>query len=108
MSLFYVSFTLGFGGLPFVILGEIFPPGPQKSLAVSLSVSFIWILNFVNTKSYFVVVESPTIGYQGLFLGNGLFCLLAVLVVFFCLPETKKKTLAQVQEAFKEFRLMSH
>ena len=51
LSLFYVSFTLGFGGLPFVILGEMFPPGRQKSLAISLSVSCIWILNFVNTKS---------------------------------------------------------
>ena len=108
LSLFYVSFTLGFGGLPFVILGEMFPPGRQKSMAVSLSVSCIWILNFINTKSYFVVVESPVIGYQGLFLGNGLFCLLATIVVFCCLPETKKKTLAQVQEAFKEFRLMGH
>ena len=51
LSMFYVSFTLGFGGLPFVILGEIFSPGRQKSVAVSLSVSCIWILNFVNTKS---------------------------------------------------------
>ena len=37
--------------LPFVILGEMFPPGRQKSLAISLSVFCIWILNFVNKKS---------------------------------------------------------
>ena len=31
---FYVSFKLGFGGLPFVILGEMFLSGRQKSLAI--------------------------------------------------------------------------
>ena len=49
LSAFYVFFTLGFGSLPFVILGEIFPVH-SKGLAVSLSVSCIWCINFLHTK----------------------------------------------------------
>jgi hypothetical protein len=74
---------------------------------IDRSYSKIDFLNCSTVKGYFVVVESPVIGYSGLFLVNGLFCILATLVVFFCLPETKNKTLAQVQEAFDDFRPMN-
>ncbi len=56
MSAFFVTFTLGFGGIPFVILGEVFAPN-RKGLAVSISVTFLWILNLVNAKSYFWILD---------------------------------------------------
>ena len=52
VSLFYICFTFGFGGVPFVLLGEIFPSS-HKSFAVSVSLTFIWVLNIVNTKTYY-------------------------------------------------------
>ena len=40
-SSFFVFFSVGFGGIPFVILGEVFPP-KTKGLASSISVTFLW------------------------------------------------------------------
>ena len=99
LSVFFVFFNLGFSGVPFIILGEIFPPGTGKSIAISCSVACIWIVNFVTTKCYFSMVL--TLGYEGMFIMNAAFCLLASCIVFIALPETKGKTLAEVQETFK-------
>jgi MFS family permease len=99
LSAFYVCFTLGFGGIPFVILGEIFSP-QKKAMAVSISVAFIWIWNFVATKSYFSVIA--LVDYQGLFLFNSVNAFLSSAIVLIFLPETKNKTLAEVQEAFNK------
>ena len=76
------------------------PLGKAKSWAISISVAFIWILNFINTKCYFLILD--LIQYRGLFLANGVCCIFASLTVFFTLPETKNKTLAQVQLAFNQ------
>ncbi len=96
-SSFFVFFSVGFGGIPFVILGEVFPP-KTKGLASSISVTFLWVWNFVNTKTYYYFVNGA--GYVGMyayFVATG--WLAAIFVIIF-LPETRNKTLAEVQATF--------
>ncbi len=104
LSMFFVFFTLGFGGIPFVMLGEIFPPD-SKGLSASVSVTLIWILNFVNTKSYFWILG--LVDYNGFYATFLSFSILSALVVSLFLPETKNKTLAEVQESFSAWKICS-
>ena len=104
LSAYFVCFTLGFGGMPFVILGEIFPP-KNKGSAVSVCVTLIWLMNFLSTKSYFWALG--WFGYSGFYSVFAGFAFLSSIFVAIFLPETKGKTLAEIQHSFLEHQYCS-
>lgn len=75
-------------------MGEMFPNN-IKSLASTLTASFCWILSFIVTRSFNEIVE--TFGNDYTFWLFGLFCALAIPFVYFIMPETKGKTLMEIQ-----------
>ena len=95
MLVFYLFFSVGYGHIPLILLGELFPDN-TKALASSVSVAVLWLFDFAVAKLYFLVTHHIGVG------GN--FYLLAVLTfagfifVLVLVPETKNKTLAQVQD----------
>ncbi|CAD7085149.1 unnamed protein product [Hermetia illucens] len=55
--LFIVTFSIGFGPIPWLMMGELFLPD-YKGVASSLSVTFNWVGVFVVTKCFSKMVES--------------------------------------------------
>jgi facilitated trehalose transporter len=48
---FVVAFSFGFGPVPWLMMGEIFP-SKIRSLAASVTVAFNWACTFIVTKNF--------------------------------------------------------
>ena len=92
---FYLMFAIGCGSVPVVILGEVFP-NSIKGAAVSAINCIMWILNFGMTKTFFLV--NNAVGISGTFIFFSSSSIVMSLYVFLFLPETKNKTLLQIQQ----------
>lgn len=94
LSIFIVMFSIGFGPIPWVMIGELFAPD-VKGVAASLAGAFNWILAFVITKTFVNIREAIGIGETfWLFAGMSV---LGTVFVFFFVPETKGKSLSEIQ-----------
>ncbi|HZM01808.1 MAG TPA: MFS transporter, partial [Candidatus Saccharimonadales bacterium] len=92
---FIASFALSLGTVTWVFLSEIFPDG-YRGVAVSL-VGF-WN-TAVNMGVAFVFPwELSHLGPDGTFLGCGIFALAALIFIAACLPETKGKSLEELED----------
>jgi len=98
MLLFYLFFSVGYGHIPLILLGELFPDN-TKALASSIAVAVLWLFDFAVAKLYFLV--SNQIGVSGNFYLLSSFTFGGFLFVLIFVPETKNKTLAEVQEMVK-------
>lgn len=94
MSVFIILFSLGFGPIPWMMIGEIFAPD-IKGVASSMAGSFNWILAFVVTKTFGNIQDAIGKG-ETFFLFAG-FSVLGIIFVFFAIPETKGKSLNEIQ-----------
>ncbi|CAK9158353.1 unnamed protein product [Ilex paraguariensis] len=91
--LYIASFSLGMGAVPWVIMSEIFPihvKGAAGSLVVLVNWLGAWAVSFTFN---FLMSWSST----GTFLIYSGFCALTVLFVAKMVPETKGKTLEEIQ-----------
>ena len=98
-SFLYVSgYQIGFGAITWTLIGEIFPL-KSRSQAVSVAV----LLNFLS--NYFVVLTYLSliswISSAGTYLLYLLMTSLSLVFVFLFLPETKSKTLEQLERYFR-------
>ncbi|KAJ0175691.1 hypothetical protein K1T71_008850 [Dendrolimus kikuchii] len=98
LVVFMVGFSLGFGGLPFLLLGELFPTHYRSQLSAMASA--------VNLLSMFSVIKSyhaleRVLTSAGTFWMYAIFCAIAFFFVLFCVPETKGKSLAEIEEHFR-------
>ena len=91
---FYLMFAIGTGAVPMVVLGEMFPQS-VKGNAISAINSSMWLLNFGMSKMFFIVCDA--IGIYGMFLFFSVSSIVMSIYVFIFLPETKNKTLNQIQ-----------
>lgn len=89
-----ISYCVGFGPLPWAVLGEVFPAN-IKSVASTITASICWLLAFIITNIFAAVTEA--IGIYGTFWLFSGFCTLAFFFVYFLLPETSGKTLQEIQ-----------
>ena len=95
---FYLTFAIGAGSVPIIILGEVFPPS-VKGTAISLINSSMWILNFGMAKMFFFMNDK--LGIYGTFVFFSSSSVAMTLYVFMLLPETKNKTLNEIQQKVK-------
>lgn len=94
---FIVTFSLGYGPVPWVMMGELFSPN-VKELAVGLTILMVW-----NTSFEVTLVFQPLQSWLGDYGVYWLFSSLCVLNLVFCVsvvPETKGKTLEEVSAMF--------
>ncbi|KYQ56668.1 Facilitated trehalose transporter Tret1 [Trachymyrmex zeteki] len=98
LALFNIVFSIGYGSVPFTVISEIFPP-ETKGVASSMSIVVHWSLVFAVTKLF------PTMEYR---MGQAMTfwtfsCFTAASVIFsyFVVPETKGKTLQEIQSKLK-------
>lgn len=90
--------TLGILPIPWAIAGEIFPLA-YRSLGSGISGMFLSIMFFVVVKTAPSSFES--IGVKGTFLVYAVFVGICGIFLYFLLPETKGKTLYEIECHFK-------
>lgn len=95
IMIFIISYTIGLATVPFAILGEIFPTN-VKAVAAAVYTMFASAVGFGVIKLYQVVSDDFGIFYT--FWGFAVCSLLFVIFVWYLIPETKGKPLAQILE----------
>ncbi|EAA44045.3 AGAP005563-PA [Anopheles gambiae str. PEST] len=91
---FVVGFSLGFGPIPWLMMGEILP-GKIRGSAASVATAFNWSCTFVVTKTFADITAS--IGNHGAFWMFGSICIVGLLFVIVYVPETQGKSLEDIE-----------
>lgn len=95
----YILFCmLGMIDIPWMIVGEIFPTKVRGSLSAITTV-VIFSVQFVTLKTYPYL--SDALGIQGLFWYFAIFSFLTVIFAKIFFPETKDKSLFEIEEQFR-------
>jgi MFS family permease len=92
----YISFfAASFAPVMWVIISEIYP-SRIKGIAMSFSTAISWLCTFLTV--YFAPVIQGAWGLQYLFAFFGVFSILAFVFVKIWIPETKGKSLEQIEK----------
>ncbi|KAJ3694431.1 hypothetical protein LUZ60_009911 [Juncus effusus] len=94
--LYVLSFSLGAGPVPALLLPEIFS-SRIRAKAVALSLGMHWVSNFV-IGLYFLSVVTK-FGISRVYFGFGAVCILAVLYIYNNVVETKGRSLEEIERA---------
>ena len=87
-------YALSLAPVTWVLISELFP-NRIRGAAVSISVSALWIACFILTFTFPIL--NRYFGPSGTFATYGAVCLAGVVFVATCVPETKGKTLEQIE-----------
>ncbi|XP_052133204.1 facilitated trehalose transporter Tret1-2 homolog [Frankliniella occidentalis] len=98
LVLFMVGFSLGYANIPFLLMGELLPVR-QRSVLSSLAGSFNLGTMFLVIKTYPQLRHA--MGTDGTFWLYSALCLASCLFVALLLPETKGKTLDEIEHYFE-------
>ena len=108
--LFIASFAMSMGPIVWVLLSEIFP-NKIRSAAMSVAVAAQWLANYFVSQTFPIVVESDANKLQidGGVWNNALpyfifsgFIVIIILFVWKYIPETKGKTLEEMEALFEK------
>lgn len=94
LCVFIIMFSIGFGPVPWLMMGELFA-SDIKGVAGSIAGTTNWILAFVVTKTFVNLKDSIGSG-ETFWLFAGI-TIVGVFFVFFLVPETKGKSLNEIQ-----------
>ncbi len=88
------AYATSLAPVTWVLLSEIFP-NRIRGLAVSIAVSALWIACFAVTYTFPIL--NKALGAAGTFWCYGAICFAGLLFVWFTVPETKGKTLEDIE-----------
>ncbi|VVC44856.1 Sugar transporter, conserved site,Major facilitator superfamily domain,Major facilitator, sugar [Cinara cedri] len=94
IAVYISAFSIGSGPVPWVLMGEIFS-SEVKPIGTSLTTCTNWTLVFVVT--YVSNELTHWLGSSGCFLTFSAFCLMGAVFAMVIVPETKNKSLAEIQ-----------
>jgi len=98
--LLYISFfAISLGPLTFVVIAEIFPTN-IRGRAMSVAIFFLWLSVYIVSQTFPMLLDGIGSAYT-----FAIFMVTSVLAFIFILikvPETKGKTLEQIQEMWKK------
>ncbi|KAF2483998.1 MFS1 putative major facilitator superfamily transporter [Neohortaea acidophila] len=98
LYLYYIVYTLGFIGIPFLYASEIAPVQLRAPIC-GLSTGISWVFNFLVVE--ITPVGFTTIGYR-YFIIYAVFCASFVPIVYFFYPETAGRSLEEIDAIFVE------
>jgi facilitated trehalose transporter len=98
LIVFVVGFSIGYCGIPFLLMGELIPE-KQRSFLSSIAGSMNLGMMFVVIKTYHDLKIS--MGEDGTFWLYSFVCLCSCFFVYFLVPETKGKSLTEIEEIFE-------
>jgi len=93
----FIGFSIGFATIPFCIMGELLPQS-TRSLTGAISSSFNLTTLFLALKFYDSLAS--VIGHDGIYWLYSGVSFFAVVFVYFLLPETKGKSLSEIEKIF--------
>jgi MFS transporter, SP family, arabinose:H+ symporter len=99
--IYMASFAASIGPVTWVMVSEIFP-NKIRSKAMSVAIVALWVSNFLVTLTFPVILNR--LGGGIAFLIFDLMCILLLLFVIFRLPETKGKSLEELENIFLKRR----
>lgn len=99
LCVFVVGFSVGIGPVPFVLLGELFSDNAKRVIA-PLAQTLNFFMLFANGLLYPKLVGN--IGNGPTFIMFAGFCVVGLLFTIFVIPETKGKSLAEIQTLLKK------
>jgi MFS transporter, SP family, arabinose:H+ symporter len=91
-------FAFSIGPLKFVVAGEIFP-AKIRGRAMAISIMAMWVADTI--VNYLTPIMLVNIGAAGTFWTFAAFCAIAFITVYKLLPETKGKSLEQIEAEWK-------
>lgn len=94
VMIYLLGFSLGFGPIPWLMMGEILP-AKIRGAAASLCTAFNWLCTFTVTKTFQNIIDG--IGPYGTFWLFGSICFVGFFFVVFFVPETRGKSLEQIE-----------
>nr|XP_050857654.1 facilitated trehalose transporter Tret1-like isoform X1 [Vespula vulgaris] len=97
LIVYVIGFSLGFGPIPWLMMGEILP-ARIRGTAASIATAFNWTCTFVVTKTYEDFKE--LIGAYGTFWFFGIICAIGLIFVNVCVPETRGRSLEEIEKRF--------
>jgi sugar porter (SP) family MFS transporter len=97
LLMYVVAYSIGVGPITYMILGEIMPQH-VKGLASSILTAIKWMLGFTVTRFFLDLMDlvGKACGYW-IFMG---ICLFGAIYIYIFVPETKGKTLEEIQTDF--------
>jgi sugar porter (SP) family MFS transporter len=87
-------YALTLAPVTWVLISEIFPTR-VRSQAVSVAVGALWVASFVLTYTFPLI--NRAFGSSGTFWGYGGVCMLGAVFIFIFVPETKGRTLEEIE-----------
>jgi len=88
-------YSMSLAPVTWVVISEIFP-NRIRGAAMSVAVSALWIACFILTFTFPIL--NAKLGSSGTFWLYGVICVLGCVFIFFKLPETKGKSLEQIEK----------
>ena len=96
--LYVASFAIGLGPVFWLLISEIYPLN-VRSKAMSVATVANWGANLIVAVTFLSIVKS--LGRSGAFWLYAALTVASVLFTYFLVPETKGRSLEQVQEEIK-------
>ncbi|KAL8623381.1 hypothetical protein ACOMHN_060251 [Nucella lapillus] len=97
LTFYIVGFSLGWGPIPMLIMSEIFP-ARGRGTAAAIAIFFNWLTAFFVTKDF--MTFQNVLGQDGVFYFFSMCCVFGVWFVWKYLPETKGKSLEDIELYF--------
>ncbi|XP_029669723.1 facilitated trehalose transporter Tret1-like [Formica exsecta] len=95
LTLFMISFSIGLGPIPWMLMGELFP-AETKAVASGIAVMLNWFLVFLVTKTF--PMMNDELGADVTFWIFASIMVAATAFTYFVIPETKGKSSQEIQE----------
>ena len=105
LALYTFAFTLGWGGIPWLLSSEMFPMA-VRGKCMSIVTCVNWIMSIIVSFSFNSYQEA--VQPYGAFWTFGIICTLSFLFVLLFLPETKGKTLHEIENYFAREQRQVH
>lgn len=99
MMLYVASFAISLGPIFWLLIAEIYPTTVRSS-AEGLSATFNWGSNLLVSLTFLTLLEA--IGASRTFWLYGIFAIGAWIFSYYLVPETKGRTLEQIEEFWRE------
>lgn len=97
LIVFFIAYSCGFASVPFIIMGELFP-ATYRSILGPISSSFNLLCTFSVVRSF--PAMKAGLGDDWTFWLFMITTVLSIFFIFFFLPETKGKTLEEIESLF--------
>lgn len=95
LVIYVLGFSIGFGPIPWLMLGEILP-SKIRGTAASVATGFNWACTFIVTKTFHNIIDA--IDLYGTFWLFAIICVFGLIFVILFVPETRGKSLEEIEK----------